>query len=274
MGALYHNLFDSHTHSVNSPDGVHSLMYLAEQAEEKKLIGLAITDHVECLGFEEQGFRTRLVQSAVDTAKAKEAFRHRMTLAFGIELGVYPGMYETAEYILGLYPYDFVVGACHFSRQGKSLARTDYTALSRDETHKLLSEYFEDMLELARWGKFDSLAHITYPTRWAMKWGLHLSVDPYREIIDEILRVLVNFQKALEVNTSGLRGPLEQTLPPKWVVERYKEMGGELITIGSDAHNSDYIGHGLSQAMEMLAGVGYKYFAFYRERKPIMLKII
>ena len=271
---MYQNLFDSHTHSVNSPDGVHSLMYLAEQAEEKGLIGLAITDHAECPGFEELGYRTRLIQSAVDTAKAKEAFRHRMTLAFGVELGVCHGMYDAAEHILSLYPYDFVVGACHFSRQEKSLARTDYSALSQDQTHKLLAEYFEDMLELVRWGKFDSLAHITYPLRWAMKYGLRLSTDPYREIIDELLCVLAASEKALEVNTSGLRSPLEETMPPRWIVERYKELGGQFITIGSDAHRVDYIGYGISHVMEMLVGVGYEYFTFYSQRKPIMLRIV
>ena len=270
---MYHNLFDSHTHSVNSPDAAHSLMYLAEQAEEKGLIGLAITDHAECPNFEEFGYRTRLIQSAVDTAKTKAAFRHRVTLAFGVELGVCHGMYETAEYILSLYPYDFVIGACHFSRQGKSLARTDYTALSQSEIDKLLADYFEDMLELARWGKFDSLAHITYPLRWAMRDGLRLSIDPYREAIDELLRVLVASEKALEVNTSGLRSPLDETLPPRWIVERYKELGGQFITIGSDAHRVDHIGYGVNQVMEMLADIGYEYFAFYSQRKPIMLKI-
>ena len=272
---MYYNLFDSHIHSVHSPDGVHSLMYLAEQAENRGLIGLAITDHAECLGFEELGYKTRVIKSAEDTAKANEAFRHRMTLALGIELGVCPGMYDVAEQISGLFAYDFVIGACHISRQGEGLAKFDYGALSESERHKLLAEYFEDLLELVKWGKFDSLAHITYPLRWALNNnGLRLPLEPHSEIIDELLRNLVASGKSLEVNTSGLRGPLKDTLPPKWVIERYKELGGKLITIGSDAHHADYVGLGLNGVMEMLASMGYEYFAFYRQRIPVMLRIV
>jgi len=250
-------------------------MYLAEQAEEKGLIGLAVTDHVECLGFEEFGYRTRMIQSVVDTAKAGAAFRHRMTLALGAELGVACGMYEIAEYILSLYPYDFILGACHCSRKGEAFAYTDYAALSDSELDKLLTEYFEDLLELVHWGKFDSLAHITYPLRCAMRnSNVAIPIEPYREHIDELLRVLVESGKALELNTAGLRGPINETLPPKWVIERYKELGGRFITIGSDAHQVDYVGAGINCAMEMLADMGYEYFTFYRERQPVMLRIV
>ena len=272
---MYHNLLDSHIHSVNSPDGVHSLMYLAEHTEEKALIGLAVTDHVECLRFDELGYRTRIAQSAVDTAKARVAFRHKMTITFGVELGVARAMYDVADYIINLYPFDFVLGACHISRRGEELAYIDYSAFSDKELDKLVADYFEDMLELARWNKFDCLAHMTYPMRCAMRNNnISIPTEPYREQIEELLCILVETGKALELNTSGLRGPLKDTLPPKWVIKRYKELGGQLITIGSDAHKAEYIGEGINHAMQMLADVGYEYFAFYRQRKPIMMRIV
>ena len=272
---MYHNLFDSHMHSHNSPLGEHSLMYLAQKAEEAGLMGMAITDHVECLGFAETGYRTRVYQCAVDTAKVSAAFRHRMALSFGIELGVFPGLYDVADQALGLYPYDFVLGACHFSRQGENFAKIDYAALTHEQRHTLMLEYFEDQLELVNWGGFDSLAHMNYPVRHAaLKDGPRLSLEPYREQVDALLRLLVKKNKALEIGACGLGGLLEDALLPTWVLARYKELGGELITIGSAAHQAGSVGVGIAQAMELLSELGYEYFTFYRGRNPTLLRIV
>ena len=272
---MYHNLFDSHMHSNNSPDGEHSLMYLAQGAEENGLMGMAVTDHVECLGFAEAGYKTRVYQSAVDTAKVSAAFRHRMTLSFGVELGVFPNMYDVAEQALGLYPYDFVLGACHFTRQGEHFADVDYADLTQEQRHTLMLEYFEDQLELVKWGGFDSLCHINYPIRHAaLKDGPRLSLDPYREQVDTLLGLLAQKGKALDMGACGLGGLLEDALLPTWVLARYKELGGELVTIGSGAHQADSVGVGIAEAMELLAGLGYGHFTFYRGRKPITLRIV
>jgi len=262
-------------HSNNSQNGEHSLMYLAQHAEEVGLMGMAVTDHVECLGFAEAGYKTRVYQSAVDTAKVSAAFRYRMTLSFGIELGVFPGAYDVADQVLKLYPYDFVLGACHYTRQGENFAEVDYAKLTEDERQTLMREYFEDQLELVKWGGFDSLAHMNYPVRHAaLKEGPRLSLDPYREQVDALLRLLIEKSKALEVGACGLGGLLEHALLPAWVLSRYRELGGELITIGSGAHQAESVGVGIAQAMELLAGLGYENFTFYRGRKPTTLKIV
>jgi len=262
-------------HSNNSQGGEHSLMYLAQQAEEVGLMGMAVTDHVECLGFAEAEYKTRVYQSAVDTAKVSAAFRHRMTLSFGVELGVFPGLYDVAEQALGLYPYDFVLGACHYSRQGEHFSEFDYATLTEDRRRTLMIEYFEDQVELVKWGGFDSLAHMNYPVRHAaLKDGPRLSIDPYREQVDELLKMLVEKGKALEMGACGLGGLLEDALLPTWVLARYKELGGELVTIGSAAHQADSVGVGVAQAMELLSGLGYEHFTFYRGRKPTTLRIV
>jgi histidinol-phosphatase (PHP family) len=262
VSIVYHNLFDSHIHSGNSPDGRHTITYLAESAVEKGLMGIAVTDHVECLGFEEGRYKTRMIQSAVDTAKCKAAFRHRITLAIGVELGVSHGKYNLAQRILELYPYDFVLGACHHTRGGERLSDVGFAALTASERGKLLDEYFEDMAELVRWGGFDSLAHITYP----MRFGGGDAKD-YREQIDALLRLLVEKGKALALGT----GELDNV---GWLVRRYRELGGERVTIGSGAHAADKVGEGLDGALALLTDAGYTHFAFYKARNAIMLRIV
>lgn len=272
---MYHNLFDSHTHTSNSTDAEHSLIYLAEVAEQNGFMGFAVTDHVECIGFEENGYRTRSLQSMVDTAKAKAAFRHRLSLSCGVELGVAHGFYAVAHEAAQIYPYDFILGSCHFTRDGKGFSRINYKSLSKDELHRMMIDYFDDQIELALWGEFDSLAHPTYPVRYALKCGGEgIDLSPYREQIDKLLRLLIEKGKAIELNSCGLRYPLDKVLPPRWLLERYKELGGELITIGSDAHQAGFLGRGIVEVMSLLADMGYRYFTFYRSRQPIMLRIV
>lgn len=271
---MYHNLLDSHVHSDNSPDAMHSVMYLAEQAEQAGLMGLAITDHADCLGFVQDNYHTRIVQSIVDTNKAAAAFRYRISFSIGVEIGMF-GDFDTADYIVGMYPFDFVLGAIHQAKNGKDLYEIDYGALSPEETRLLLDDYFDDMLRMVRWGKFDSLAHLTFPFRCAMKnSGILPSIEPHREQIDAVLRGLVENGKALEVNTAGLRSAIGDFAPPAWVLRRYRELGGELVTIGSDAHRVEDVGAGIGEALALLEETGYRFFAFYRNSGPVMLRIV
>ena len=95
----------------------------------------------------------------------------------------------------------------------------------------------------------------------------------FSDLIDELLRTMIDKGIGLELNTSGLRQSIAQTMPPIEYFKRYKELGGELVTIGSDAHNISFIGSGIEKGMQMLQEVGFDYFAFYRERQPRMIKI-
>ena len=99
-------------------------------------------------------------------------------------------------------------------------------------------------------------------------------VEYYREQIDKILRMLILRGKALELNMSGLRAKLKEPMPPVDILKRYKQLGGELITIGSDAHHIEHVGYGIKEGMEILCDAGFGYFAFYRGRKPVMLKTV
>lgn len=271
---MYHNLFDSHVHSDNSADAAHSVIYLAEQAQQEGLMGIAITDHADCLGFVQDNYHTRIVQSIVDTNKAAAAFRYRMSFSVGVEIGLYGG-FETADYIVGMYPFDFILAAVHQNRSGKDFYELDFRSMSPEEHRQLLDDYFEDLLGVVEWGRFNSLAHLTFPVRCAMrKYGILLNLEPHREQIDVILKTLVQKGKALELNTAGLRSALRDFTPSAWAVRRYKELGGELITIGSDAHRIEDLGAGIQDGMALLEEVGYRFFAFYRASGPVMLRIV
>ncbi len=275
---MFHNLFDSHVHTNNSKDGIHSPMYLAEQAQMLGFSGVAFTDHLNAASLNTaEPLRSpvlkRMVQLVVDVAKTKNAFR-RMTFSQGVEIGM-SGGFEPVEQVLAAYPFDFVMGAIHRREDGWSYADAIAGAAGERESGELLSEYYARMLALARWDGYDALAHFTYPLRAAMRdHGVRLDLTPHREAIDEILATVAQKGKAIEINTSGLRTPLGETMPPLWVVSRFRELGGKYVTIGSDAHRMEEIGAGIVEAMELLRQAGFEQFAVYRKREPVLLRIV
>ena len=127
---------------------------------------------------------------------------------------------------------------------------------------------------MIHWGKFDSLGHLTYPLRYIEgDHGIPVDLTRHREAIDAIFRELIAAGKALEVNTSGYRQKIGRPLPDLPLVRRYRELGGELITLGSDAHSTQDLGKGIEAGMEMLREAGFRYFAVYEQHKPILLPL-
>ena len=139
---------------------------------------------------------------------------------------------------------------------------------------KLLGEYFEWELKLAEWAKFDTLAHLTYPLRYIVgKYHRPVDMSKFDEIIDEILLTLIKNEKSLEINTAGLRQPIGVTSPDEGILRRYKELGGKLITIGSDAHYAEHLGAGIDKGYELALKCGFDKIAVYQDRTPTLIPI-
>lgn len=274
---MYYNLFDSHTHSESSPDGEHSVSFMAEAAINKGLQGFAITDHCEGDFFREWSYDKRIMQSAVSTAVAKSAFGSRLIMTFGVELGQVFYALDKIEDVLKRHgSIDFVIGSLHkLIRDEFDYYKADYSILTEQKLHEYNLIYFEELMDLIKWGKFDVLGHLSYPLRYPkMKAGIDIDFNRYKEQIDEVLKLAVAAGKGIEINTSGLRDKLNDTLPSLWVIKRFRELGGEIVTIGSDAHRAGELGEGIQHGMQALADAGFEYFAFFRNRKPVMLRII
>ena len=173
---------------------------------------------------------------------------------------------------LALTDYDYILGSVHAGRWREDYYWMDY----RDPPHPLpvlMREYFENCLAVAHWDKVDALAHLGYLKRYAIRDGVTLDYTPYDDLIDEILRTLIATGKALEVNTSGFRYGLPEWIPGIEIWRRYRAMGGELVTIGSDAHRPEDIGAGHKEAQRMLRELGFTRFFYFRARKPVAVEL-
>lgn len=267
-----HRLIDMHVHSDNSPDGIHSTMYICECAVKNNLGAIAITDHCEVDKFFDEKYNNMVFHSYFECSKAKSAFEGQLLVLIGLEIAQPLSNKTLADKIVNNHAYDFILGSIH-TPDGfdKDIKEIEYDKL---DVYKFMNDYFQQLTEIAKWDGCDALAHITCPMR-RIQGKYHIDFD-YSKIsasTDELLKTMIRYNKALEINTSGLRQNIGRTMPDANIIKRYYELGGRLITFGSDAHDANDCGKGISEAMKMTRDCGYEKFAFYENREFLELNI-
>ncbi|MBO5383255.1 MAG: histidinol-phosphatase HisJ family protein [Ruminococcus sp.] len=272
-GQLINIPFDFHNHSTQSPDGENTVEEMVLRAIELGMKHYTITDHLEINKFYDEEFlyEEPVRQSSLLLPQLKEKYKGKISLQYGIELGQPLHDMDLTRRMLDSYNYDFIIGSCHMVR-----GYDDFYFIDYNETDPifLLNLYFEELLEMSEWGGFDSLGHLTYPLRYIVgDKGIHIDLTPYEKIIDEIFRTLIKNNKGIEINTSGLRQNIGLTLPDFKYVKRFYDLGGRILTIGSDAHCCKDLGKGIIDGIEIARKAGFKEIACFKNRNPEFIKI-
>ena len=267
----YRYISDSHVHSDCSHDGNDPTMMMCENAARLGLYALTITDHCECNVYYAEAYDRSIRQSFFEARKAAAVFRDRLHVYAGIEIGQPMQDLSAAEDALDSCDFDFALASVHNVKNLKDFYELDYSTIGLDD---VLNRYFDEITETILWGRFDSLAHLTYPWRYIVgEHGMTIRNELYREKIDSVLKLLIQKRKALEVNTSGFRQKLGTTMPDEAIIRRYRELGGKLITLGSDAHRWADVGGGIEQGLALLRKIGYSHFTVYVRHEPVFLPI-
>jgi len=265
------NLFDSHVHSCHSHDGQPTLEEICARALDRGVMGICVTEHYEC---DVPSLQGGVRETLRELPPLQEKYRGRIRLTRGIELAQGHLCPEAAGAILGQEEFDFVLGSVHNVSPGLDIACINFNdpaVLVSD----VLERYFQSCYDMAKWGRFDAIAHFGYPERYIWgKYRIPVDFSPYDDIIEATLKLLVESGKGLEVNTSGYRQGLGKTIPILRIIKRYYQLGGRIVTLGSDAHQAEDLAADFDVAMDILVSVGFQYFAFYREHQPVMLKLI
>ncbi len=264
-------MVDSHIHTEHSIDSEAPIDEICERAYENGLKAVTFTDHCEIDKMD--NLFSFLDDCVEDYLRVKEKYSNKIEVLIGTEIGQPITDKKMTADIISKYDFDFVIGSVHCAPGDPDFSFLDYTIASRDP-YRYLDPYFDELLKTAKWGKMDALAHITYPLRYFVGVS-HMDVDMtrYYDIIDEVYKSLISGGVALEINASGLRQEIGKTLPDEFYLTRYRELGGELITVGSDAHFPQDVGTGIARAMEIAKSCGFKYLACYKKRKPVMIKL-
>lgn len=279
------NLIDCHCHTANSPDGEGSVKQLCMRASELGLAVLGISEHCEAnrlYSKEHYGSEPKNEYEIYDnicifeksmaenTASIYECPKN-LTLLCGIELGQPYADFYGSQSLIEDKRLDFVIASAHELCGKEDFAFLKYT---KENVNGYLKEYFETIYQMCKWGKFDILAHLTYPLRYINGIAkLNVDISQYNEIISESFRLLIQNGKGIEINTSGLRQPYGLTFPTLEYVKLFKELGGEIISIGSDAHCADDLGKGIIDGIKLAEAGGFKYISYFKNRKPEFIKI-
>lgn len=265
---------DLHTHSAISDDAEDSMRAMALAAAEKGLELLCLTDHadLDALDGSPQRQPFPLGEWRAAFEEAREAAGDRVALRLGLELGEADHHPEAAAALAAAVP-DFIIGSTHnllhtpdfyCGRPGGEAPALFNTAEKR---RALLDRYVSELEATARLGFFDVLGHIGYPLRYMRPYEPQLSLMPWRDRLAELLRGLIAAGKGIEVNTSGLRGSLGETMPAPWLLRLYRDLGGEVLTLGSDAHRCRDLGAGITETKKWLAELGFRRHCVYNKRK-------
>ena len=280
------NLIDCHTHTQFSVDSDADISEMIEKACLLGLAAYAVTDHCECNRWYSEDhypdedtyryydFGTDFENSVSAVTSLKEKYSGRFNLICGVEMGQATHDFDIAEKIVSDSRVDFVIGSMHQLPKTEDFAFIEYDKMSYQDIYGLAERYFLEINKLCKWGKFDVLGHLTYILRYINGTaGINLDINPFDEVIADSLKTLIEKGKGIEINTSGLRQKYGDVFPSLKYVKLFRELGGEILSIGSDAHTVADLGSGITEGAKIALEAGFKYLCYFKERKPNFLKI-
>lgn len=271
LNRKYSHLSDCHNHSGISLDGKDSVSAMLDRAVELGFDYYALTDHCECNTYIEEDYKGVVRRAWNEMTAQKEKYKDKLHFLRGIELGQPLQNLSAAADAINGRDYDLVLGSLHNLNSYKDFFCWEELYL---DVYTALDKYFDEINDMIDWGNFDSLTHLTYPLRYIVgENGIEVDFTKYYERVRLVFKKLIEKGIALEMNTSGLRQKIGETLPNAELLKMYRELGGELLTVGSDAHCCEDLGKGISEGFDILKAAGFEYFTVFEKRKPIFVPI-
>ncbi|ATW23866.1 histidinol-phosphatase HisJ family protein [Candidatus Formimonas warabiya] len=264
-------MYDYHLHSTNSPDGRLSIEEVCELAIQKGFKEIAFTEHLDydCPGHIDLLLDYEKYSEEID--RAREKYFGALNIVKGLEMGLQPQVMERNRDFVRKNPFDFIIGSVHHI-DGLQLFNGDFCqGKRREEAYRSYLQEVDRLVET--FADFHVLGHMDVIRRYPGFDDRTISTREYADLIDSILKKLIRSHRGIEVNSSGFRFKLADTLPTLDVVTRYRELGGEIITVGSDAHRTDAVGYKIEEAYQVLKTSGFNYVCLFRNGAPIKVPL-
>jgi histidinol-phosphatase (PHP family) len=275
-------LFDNHSHSQFSFDGKKTTVEKsADAALNYGLGGICFSDHCDLYtppmkrdldNWTPENFDIREQQKEIDRVQELLSPDRSFKVLKGIEIGMYEDFHEEIREILASNKFDQVIASVHYIEQ------TDpyYGGFYDDKDWKVAYyKYLEAIYREMTWmGDFDIMGHYDYIVRYAPYKENCIRYKDFSDIFDAMFKYLIQEGKALEINTKsyGKHGDREVTLDLE-VLKRYREMGGEIISLGSDSHDPIRPGDKFGHHAELLRSLGFRWTAHYEKRKLVQIPL-
>lgn len=287
---------DIHMHSSFSSDSEAPMEAMIQGAMAKGMKTICFTEHLDYEYPSATG--EILFQVDIETYKEKlldlkEKYRSDIEVLFGIEFGLLPHLADRYSAVADAYDFDFIIASSHLIGAPWYKKDVDFIKahgnppehmLHGDPYEKAFWEgraiedvceaYFRTITEnIAAYKNFDTYAHIDYVIRYAPEKNKGYTYKKYASVLDEALKAIISQNLALEINTAGYKYGLGQPNPQSDILKRYRELGGEKITIGADGHKPEHIAYDFDKARSLLTGLGFKYYTVFKKRRPVMLPL-
>ncbi len=276
---------DYHVHTEFSDDSVYPMEDVVKDAIAMELDELCFTDHVDygikndwddgteikCrsgIAGEPENEPIMNVNYPVyyETYKRlQKEYGDKISLKLGMEFGMQAHTIEKYEKLFARYPFDFIILSVH-QVEDKEFWTQDF---QRGRTQKEYNErYYEELLYLVQnYHHYSVLGHMDLIVRYD-KEGIY-PFEKLKPILTEILKIVIADGKGIEVNTSSHRYGLKDLTPSRDILRLYRELGGRIITIGSDSHKKEHLGAYIEETKQELKSLGYKEYCTFDKMKPI-----
>ncbi|MGM9928660.1 MAG: histidinol-phosphatase HisJ family protein [Bacillus sp. (in: firmicutes)] len=260
-------LMDYHHHSRHSFDSTASLEDICQTAIQRGIKEICFTEHysVNPLAptFGHMVFETYIS----NIEKCRQRFQPQLSIKMGIELCEPHHSREEYHKILSALPIDFILGSVHNIHNDK------LRKVIEEQGENANSLYFSEVYEMIQTADIDVIAHLDLIKRYSQNvYGIY-DFSKHQDILTAILEKAIERQIGIEINTSGLRSSLHETLPSPQLLRLYKQLGGEILTIGSDSHSAETVGSHLHEAYILAKECGFSHIYKFEKRKPIAVEL-
>lgn len=255
---------DYHVHTYFSGDSKADPRKHVKQAVLMGLDEICFTDHRD-FDYPIDSFDLDVERYYQMIMSLKEEFKNEIKIKWGIEIGLDMNYQKEINELIDQYPFDFVIGSIHVINHTEFYYGDFFKGLSKEQAHRY---FFEETLRCVQnFDCFNVLGHLDYIMRYGPYENRMIEHDKYQDLIDEIFKTLIAKNKGIEVNTSGYSLLKTCGFPNFKQVKRYYDLGGRIITIGTDSHTSDRVGTYVEDVKMNLEKIGFKDVSTFTNRK-------
>lgn len=267
---------DYHMHSSFSGDSTAAIDRMIRGAVDKGLNMICFTDHNDPSfpynSSQEKGMFDLDTAHYMDSlCRSAELYQDSILLWRGVEIGIQTHIYQELHEYVNSFAFDFVIGSSHLCQGQDPYYPAFWEGRS---TKECLLSYFEEIqTNVHRFTDYDVYGHLDYIVRYAPTQNSCFCFSDYADILEDILKTIIEKGKGIEINSAGFRKGLGAPNPCADILKLYRSLGGEILTTGSDAHKPEDIAADFDRTEALLLSCGFEYYTVFKNRKPEFIKI-
>jgi histidinol-phosphatase (PHP family) len=264
-------LFDYHVHTAFSGDCSVPMEDIVLSAIKKGLKEVCFTDHLDIDstdGTDEFTFSADDYRTVINQLKDK--YNKEISIKMGVEVGLQPHVLKESSDFVKKGDFDFALGSMHCCEKMDFYLGDFFNAY---DTATAIQHYYEELDQMvSAYKEYSVLGHMDIYKRYNPE-SMKVSFNHYNHLVEKVLKRVIKEEKGIEINTSGLRGNIQEALPSWEIIELYKELGGRIITLGSDSHGVDMLCANFEEVLRGLTDRGFKHIHRFDKMKPVEVKI-